>query len=242
MKVINATWEKRNLGVDTMEFELDGSETAEEIRAALAENEKEYNVVKVPAGNAHVNFIMTELGYTYIESLVRLVHDLKSIPMLPLVQRINSSVSYEPMNDSDLDELFSEISKGMFRTDRIAVDPHFSVDISNRRYINWIKDEISRGTEIFKTVYKNDTIAFFTYKKLEQDIYYPFLAGMYMKYISSGLGICGITKPVEESIRRNAKQNLTYVSTNNNSALTANLTCGYQVDSIINVFVKSKGV
>lgn len=238
MKVIHALWEKRNLGVDTIEFEMDGSENEEEIRDIIQKNEREYNVVKFPVGNVRMNFLFTELGYTYIESLIRLEHDLKHFPDAPIIKRISKELSYAPMNDDDLYELFNEIKSGMFKTDRIALDPFFSVEAANKRYINWIKDELQRGSEMFKIVYKNATVHFFGYKETADKIFFPFLGGDYKKYVNSGLGPACMMKSVEETVKRSGKRNYTFVSTNNYSSLKSNLMAGYTPAAISNVFVK----
>ncbi len=36
-------------------------------------------------------------------------------------------IHYDEMDDSDLEELFHEVEKGFFRTDRIALDQNFSI-------------------------------------------------------------------------------------------------------------------
>ncbi len=237
MKVIDAVWEKRNLGVDTVEFVVDGSENINEIKSIILSSERDYNVVKCPTGIFELNCVLAEMGYTYVESMVKISFNLKTISATPILKRICESISYARMNDNDLDELFFEINKGIFKTDRIALDPHFSVEIANKRYINWIKDEIQKGAEVFKIMYKNNNISFFTYKKIAPNTYYPFLFGIYENYVNSGLGVPCSMKTIEECIKRNGR-NISYVSTNNHNSLTANLMAGYNPVDVSNVFIK----
>ena len=79
-------------------------------------NETQYTVVKVPSGKFDVMFLLKELGYTYVESSINLVHDLKEIRLNPFQKRVMDSISYSKMNDKDVDELFSEIKKGIYDT------------------------------------------------------------------------------------------------------------------------------
>ena len=241
MKVIDAFWEKRNLGVDTVEFDLEVQDPAALVAQKIKENEKVYNVVKIPAGRSDLHFLMQELGYVYVETAFHLIHDLKAIPLSPLQKRMTDCVSYQKMNEDDVAQLYAEIKKGMFTTDRIALHPSFGVEIANQRYINWIGDELSRGCELFKLIYKEKAIGFFTFKKLSDDVYYPFLAGMYESHIRSGLGVNIVIKPVEEAVKRGAKFSDTYVVTNNLSSLTANLDYGYKIRGFSTVFHKYKG-
>ena len=138
MKVIDAIWEKRNLGVDCREIKIEKDDTIEEIKRELPQNESQYTVVKVPSGKFDVMFLLQEMGYTYVESSINLTHDLKDIKLNPIQQRIMDSLSYSMMGKEDIEELFCEIKKGVFSTDRIYIDPHFNHEQATNRYINWI--------------------------------------------------------------------------------------------------------
>lgn len=237
MKIIDAVWEKRNLGMDTVEFELSGEESLDQIKEALKKNEKQYNVVKVPYYSYDTFKLLSEFGYVYSENLFHLTHNLR-LNLSPIQKRISDSITYSLMDESDIAQLNSEINKQMFSTDRIALNPSFGIKTSNIRYMNWISDEIQKGTDIYKMIYKDQSVGFFGYKKVAEDVYFPFLAGMYKDYISSGLGIGIVTKPIEESQRRKAKMNSTYVSSNNSNTLTLHISLGFQIKDVNCVFSK----
>ncbi len=240
MKVIDAFWEKRNLGIDTVEFEICSDDTVESIIDVIKSNERNYNVIKAPAGRMDLNYLMNDLGYVYCETMFHLVHNLDLSKLNSIQKRMASAVSYGIMDDTDIKILFNEISKGMFTTDRIALNPLFSTETANIRYINWIKDELTKGNSVYKMIYKNDTVGFFTFKEIDDGVYFPFLAGMYEKYIHSGLGLNIVIKPIELAKEFNAKYNSTYVSSNNSNALMTHLSLGFQVKELINVFTKNK--
>lgn len=237
MRIVDAVWEKRNLGVDTVEFVVEETDRAEDIIPIIKNNEKGYNVVKIPSTMSALNFVMYELGYVYVEGMCNLVHNLKP-NYTSLQKRFSDSVDYRKMDGNDHDRLFSEIEKGMFRTDRIAIDPKFGIGVSNRRYINWLKDEIDKGTDIYKLIYKNDDIGFFSFKETEPGVYFPFLVGVYEAYSRSGLGFVTSMKPIDEAIKRNGKKISTYVSTNNRPPLVQDIDLGYTINKIQTVFVK----
>lgn len=238
MKIVDAFWEKRNLGVDTVEFTVEEKDSTDNIIELIKNNEKIYNVVKIPSTMGALNFIMHDLGYTYVEGSCNLVHNLNPVNFTPLQKRLSDSVDYQKMNYNDYDKLFSEIGKGMFRTDRIAIDPHFGIETANRRYINWLMDELDRGTEIYKFVYKEKDIGFFAFKEINDGVYYPFLSGIYESFSRSGLGFAICTKPIEEAVKRNGKEISTYASTNNRTAFLQALVFGYLPYNINSVFVK----
>lgn len=240
MKVIFAEWEKRNLGVDTMEFVLEQDDVEEQIRCTIEQNEKEYNVVKLPAGNFHLKSILHEMGYIYVESLFRLNHSLKPVSYNKTLKHFADRIIYEPMNAMDLERLYEEINKGIFKTDRIALDSAFSVEISNTRYINWIKDEIARGNTAIKGTFAGETISFGAYKLNENNEIFSFLGGMYSEYSNSGLAIPGTCKSVEYLLSLKPNRLYTYVSSNNPDALVCNIQAGFMVKSVQDVFVKHK--
>lgn len=237
MKVIDAVWEKRNLGVETTEFEADLSDGVSEVKRIIAENEKSYNVVKIPAGNLELSAAMTEMGYTFAEAMTELWSELKNLPVLPPVAvRLYNALDIEAENDPE--KLFGEDEKELFRTDRIALDPHFSVETANRRYMNWLGDEISRGTEVFRLIYKGGGVGFFALKKISPQVYDVFLGGIFEKYRAGGMGVPLIVKEAQTAADRGAARIVTHVSSNNISAMAANLAAGYRPVSVKNVFIK----
>lgn len=241
MKIINAAWEKRNLGVTTQEIQVEQNDSLEDFKSAILSLDSQYNVVKIPAGKVEMMFYLQEQGFKFIEGFVHLTHSLHDIDLNPIQKRLDDTVSYEIMNQNDVAQLFSEIKNGLFYTDRIFLDSYFKNEQAQQRYINWISDELERGTELYKLVYKNESIGFFTFKQIADGIYYPFLAGVYKKWQSTGLGAVFCYKPIVEAKRRNAKQISTYVSTNNANTLRVHSSLGFATESISYVFVRHVG-
>lgn len=239
MKIIDAFWEKRNLKVDCKEIVF---ENVDQI-ADLQQNEliltsTEYVVVKVPVGRFDVNSYLENLGFNYIEGSINFQLNLSQAQLMPLQERLNKVVSYQVMDENDREGLFTEIDNGLFATDRIILDPFFSKEQAFNRYKNWIVDEIERGSEAFKIVYKGDSIGFFTFKNMGRDIFYPFLAGLYKKYETSGLGFTTLRKPIEEALKRDGKMISTYASTNNMPVIRAHSQQGFSINELHNVFIK----
>ena len=238
MKIVDAYWEKRNLGLDCVEISIELSDTATEFESRLKNIDAPYTVVKVPSNKSDILFNMTELGFTFVETLLNYVHNLKSIELTGIHKRLDNAIYYEKMNDNDFTQLYKEMQTGIFKTDRISLDPFFSCEIAAQRYLNWIRDEIARDTAIYKVCYKKDSIGFFTFKETDKDIYYPFLAGLYSKYNQSGLGMYIIQKTREECVKRQAKGISTYVSSNNISVIKVHNMLRYTFNKINYIFVK----
>ena len=238
LKVVDAFWEKRNLGVCCNEIEIEPGDETNFLKRELPLNEAEYTVIKVPSNKFDVMFLLQDLGYTYVESSINLVHDLKEIRLNPLQQRIMDSISYSTMSNKDIDHVFCEIRKGIFTTDRIYIDPYFSHEQAANRYVNWICDELERGCKIFKLTYKNNSVGFFTFKDMGEGVCYPFLSGMYQDYLKSGLGISTIEKPLKEAINMNYKKLSTFISSNNTSTFSAHVALNFSFKKIYHVYIK----
>lgn len=241
MKIIDAFWEKRNLGVSTTEFEIYDGDLLDDIKDDIINCSSEYIVVKLPAGNIDTMFWLESQGYNFMECSIHVTHDLQNMELSPIQKRIDASVTYEKMESEDLDKLFQEIKNGLFATDRVSLDKAFSKEQAANRYIGWINDEISRGCEMFKLLYKENVIGFFAFKEVEKDVYYPFLAGMYSEFQKTGLGSVFNYKPMVEAKKRNGKKISTYISTNNSNTVRMHVKNGFEFGEIKYIYLKHNG-
>ncbi len=240
MKVIDAFWEQRNLGVQTKEIVIEENDRLELVKNELRNIEAEYMVVKIPAGKMDFMFFAENLGYHYIESIIHVTKKLDNIELPSLYSRVNQQVEYGLMNEEEKEELFIEIKKGLFYTDRISLDDFFSEEQASNRYIGWISDELERGSQLFKLTYKNEIVGFFALKELENHVFYPFLAGIYPQYQNGPLGTVFNYKTLIEAKRQNGKKISTYISTNNSNVIRMHVLYNYQFENIQYVYIKHK--
>lgn len=238
MIVIDAYWEKRNLGKTCSEFIVEKTDTIDTLKEALLGNIAQYKVVKVSSCRTDIMFALTEMQFSFIECAFNLTHDLKNIELTGIQNRLVDAVQYSLMNENDLNMLFSEIRSGIFSTDRIYLDPHFNSEQSANRYIGWISDELERGSQVFKLTYNDNSIGFFTFKEVGNGIYDPFLAGMYKKSSNSGLGINAIIKPIYEAKKRNGRMILGRISSNNLNILHMETSLNFKFSEINYVYVR----
>ena len=239
MKIICATWEKRNLGVDAMEFEFSPDEDLVKAEKALREAEADYNVVKIPNLSVGAYEMMSKLGYSYTESSIGVEHALKEIHLTSIQRRIAEQINYSLMAEDDIEEMFAEIQKGMFTKDRIALNRHFGETIANKRYENWIRDELEAKNEVYKMMYKGKNYGFFTYKETNSGIFVSLLGGLYSAFRMSGLGFSGSYFEILEARRRNGKKVRTHISSNNLNSLNLHMSLGYTVYEMSAVFSKT---
>lgn len=236
MKIIDAVWEKKNLGVTAAEILIEGGDNIKEIMSALTDIDKQYVVCKVISGFNEATSVVQDLGYKYIEDQIEVEHDLHEIKRNRIMQRLYDSLDYSVMNKDDLDELFQEINIGMFDSDRISLDSYFSKEKAKQRYINWIDDLIKKGSKPYIMRYNGESAGFIMLTTDDGITYKSVLGGGYEKFRKTGLGI--VQKEQEIVKELGGKKVVTSVSSNNVGQFKALIVNGYVPVKIEQVFVK----
>ena len=240
MKITHAIWEQRNLGIDCYEVEIEIQDTLDMLKKRASDYETEYTVIKVPIGMMEISLYLQSAGYTFMEVMTS-CHSKGKLPALSRIQqRMVDSVSYEKMNDGDRERLFDEINGGMFQDDRVSLDPSFTQNQANNRYIGWATDERKGGSHFFKLIYKGETVGFFMLKNQGNDIYLSNLGGIYRGYERFGFGICMNYYTIYEGIKQNAKRIVTAFSSNNRGATAIHFSIGLILDQQFYIFIKHK--
>lgn len=236
MIVKDAVWEKRNLGVTSIEMEVEQKDTEEDVRKVLESAVSQYNVLKVPSNRTDITHLVGEFGYQFVEDMMFLEHNLEPINRTPLQQRLYDAVKIEPMQEEDFDLLYEEIRNGSFSFDRISNDPYFTKEQAINRFINWLNDERERGAEFLKGVMKGEMTGFFTIREIEDKVYTSALGGTFMKWRRGGLGT-NVQTP-EEVKKRGGKKLVLGVSTNNMIQIRALIQNGFFPVRVNHVFIK----
>jgi hypothetical protein len=241
MKIIDAFWEKRNLGVKScIEVIIEDSDKFESVREQISLLKAEYLVVKVSAYKPEFNFLMGNLGFTFVEGQYNFVIDMSGyedfIKNLPAVtQRMINAISVKKLVPSEYSVVYDRICEGIFDTDRIYLDPHFSHEIAAKRYIGWITDELERGANIYTAKYKNSDIGFFAVNSARNNV---FLSGIYHNFKNKGLGFCTQLKFNQELYKSGIRKLSVFVSTANATQVRSSFAMGYNYASLSYIFVK----
>lgn len=238
MKIVNAVWEKRNLGVDAYEVSIEAEDSIEDVRNQLTSLEGGYIVVKLSSELSGYLSVVQETGFYYIEDLIHVEHDLKEVERNRIIQRLYDETTYREMTDEDFEQLTTEIKDGMFDSDRISNDPRFGKEKAANRYINWSKDLHDKGAKFYAIRYREDSTGFVVLDTKDGITYSSILGGGYQKYRKSGIGI--IQKEQEITKALGGKRVVTTVSSNNVGQFKALIMNGYKPYAIEHVFVKHK--
>ena len=188
MKCINATWEERNLGVKTIEISvekkdaiLSDKDICKNIEDFRKNYQAKYVVVKVDTKYPRISQLLQNNGYILIESQIGLKlnrEDAKD--KYEQYKDMFPGIGYGRVDNGQLDYVISEINKGIFSTDRIALDPYFGINVANNRYALWVQDEVQRGADIFFSYYNNQPIGFFLGKDLGNGNINGLLGGVFV--------------------------------------------------------------
>lgn len=243
MKVVDAAWEKRNLGVSCYEFHIDHKDSMEEVKEICKKaGERQYMVVRIPSNRSDLVSFFQKEGYEFMESAFTLEHKLNDITMPPRLLSICRKCAWEKMTKNDMQILSREIYKNIFQTDRISIDPEFTREQAARRYDLWAKDLIRKGHIPYKVMFAGEPVGFFLNREMDDGIYDGLLAGTYSGFEGTGMGYCIQYAGIWSAKEKGARGYIGHISGNNPSVLKILLSIGFQMKEIAYIFIKhSKG-
>jgi hypothetical protein len=222
MKVIDAIWEKRNTGLKTCELVFSSEDSINDYLDNNIEKNYEHIVAKVPADNIVLVHQLEDYGYRFMEtqfSISVAAHELDKIDQK--WNRVLAGTSYKKVdNRNDLELLLTNIKAGMFTDDRISMDERFGINVSYRRYVNWIVDIYEdKKAEIFILEKNISKAGFFIIKQVNRDVLHSIIAGIFKEYQGQGLSIALIYFYLKIAVDRNARYVNTFFSSNNQKML-----------------------
>jgi hypothetical protein len=238
MIVVDAYWEIRNLGKKTVEIEVEKDDKLDDLLNFFSNNLYEYCVVKLSPSRKDMIFPIQSLGFRFAEILSYAKITTKGLPSLSKIEnRILNDLTYAPMTNSEIDELFFRLSENLFETDRIAIDPLFGIKKSNYRYMGLITDEINKGAILYSVKFKFNNIGFFLFRE-KGDISCSNLAGIYREFQNKGFGIFLNFFEILESSKRGLKELNTAFSSNNLGAQGIHQRLGFEIIKSVSIFTK----
>ena len=237
MKIVDCHWEKRNLGVKTAEVSIESNEKIDFEEAHNIESKFEYIVIKTPASKfAHYKDLCS-IGYSYIETQFTIKKVLK---LSDLDQETRFPFDVKPViTNDDVQYVIDKINEGLFTTDRIALDPEFSIAKANTRYSNWLRDEIGNGAKLLDVLYEGKRIGFILLKEDENNVH-VILHGIYKDYMGQHLGKALAIAPYlfKQKYNEDIINYETKVSSNNVGIMRILTKAGYYISDVAHVFVK----
>lgn len=244
MKIIEATWEKRNLGCDAYEIilelsDLDQWEYVEHSIQKLLVNNN-YVVIKTPVGSFELNQKIAKLGFYFAEVLHSIKLDLKKYEIPKQYQHFYTRCSFEILEKNYEiweKEIINKVST--FNTDRISLNPRFGIETGNLRYKNWISD-------LFENPESQVIIFYFNEKKVgfavdiwdkENSVVNSILNAVFAEYLGSNFCGIGLSKLYIHYKNSNFKYILGHVSSNNLNIIHWSCDMSYEIFNNQNIFI-----
>ena len=164
-----------------------------------------------------------------------------SLEVLEKYREICKGTSYRPASDEDTQMVFSEIEKEIFVTDRISLDPYFGKKIANRRYLFWMKDELSRGARLYISTHNGKSLGFILFKQnTDKKVIIDLLGGLFKRNDSRYLGADMMSIYANRLCFCDSGVTTykTAVSSNNLKILQLHLMAGAKITTLKNVLIK----
>ncbi|MCP4194175.1 MAG: hypothetical protein GY768_26490 [Planctomycetaceae bacterium] len=233
-----APWEKRNLGLDAVEIEvLSDSASLEEIqRSSLG---FELATVKVPNGNLALVHALEANGFRFLESQFSISLELSSLPaQCPLHDKILRNYVLSPVSSNEVGRLQKFVNRGLFTTDRIALDPELGLDLANRRYNHWIADMAASQADslqwIMTAAEPSRHAGFMMFQEDGQTIN-ALLGGIFPQFQKRGAGLAMAVRPPHHFAAKGFAHYRTKVSSNNVPILRLYQSVGFRINEIVYV-------
>jgi ribosomal protein S18 acetylase RimI-like enzyme len=238
MKIVNAVWEMRNLGVICTEVTVEHRDSDEGVLAQLSDLPAGYQVIKVPVARVDIMNSLHRANFAYVESSISVEHELSINHPEGLFARMVSASEYVELGSDEIDRVSLEIRSDMFRTDRVYLDPEFTREQAANRYVNWMMDEVSRGASVYELRVKNAGIGFFLFRHDSERVGYSALAGLYPSSKSPGFGNVLLHQVLLEAKQRQLIRLESHVSSNNLAVVKNHIEQGFRITDIHYVYVR----
>ena len=238
MKIVEATWEKRNLGIKVLEVEIELNDEISIVIEDIDELTADYIVVKVPTKISNLIGPIQLAGFEFIEVLTHSIFDTKLPTLDKLEERFLLNLHSSPISDSNRRLLESSVLGGMFNTDRISLDSKFDQFMSANRYLGMISDECSKGAAVYEITYKDDFVGFYVLRLVSETTSLSSIGGVLPQYQNKGIGVLMNYLQIMNSYKLGANQVLSTFSSNNVAATIIHWKYAYRLAKQEYVFIK----
>lgn len=235
MRIKETPWEKENLGVESSAvFYIEECDTGAILEEKVVDNsEYIYQEAVVPTTRIDLLNLLLRNGFRFAE--VAMQQSVKLPSSLPKAfERHARNFSFRLANEDEINQVYHSIVNGyVFQTDKISLNPRFGPKVAARRYINWVRKEISeKKAFLYMIQCKNENIGFTILKIDEKRVCNGLLTGLLNLESYSGFGIYLGYCTILAAGSMGAKCLKAHVSSNNIPVIKVNQLLGYQIEDM----------
>jgi hypothetical protein len=205
MKIIDAFWEERNLGLKVCEIIFDINEFLDVDKILELEKSYDYIVAKVPGDCVDMVQNLERHQFRYLENqqIVYVSTEELSIINEEWRKRFQNIYCKKVSCKTDLKFICDQIRKGLYIKGRISADPDIEPGISDLRIVNWLNDlAVKENVLICKLVKDESIIGYFALEKIDGIHFNVVQAGIFRDYQNQGFSFL-----IPYYILRMAKEN-----------------------------------
>ena len=240
MKTIEATWENRNLGVETKEFEFEPSDSIATIDL-VDKDTFEYGVLKIPSTRPDALIYAKKRNYILIEDIHNLICTINKLEISKQYSGLLHRIRFSEANDNEIYYILQTMKSGTtYTTDRIAIDPFWGQKISGLRYYNWVQDLLKKDNSMVFVSYVKEKIAGYNVSEITENGIHGILGAVMPDVKAVGLGLAVHYFPIGYAKEHHINRVYTSVSSNNLNSLRSALAVGYQIANIDYVLIKHR--
>ena len=245
MKIIRATWELDNLGINAFETRLDADDPLEAYRDAeqtMLADGAEYLVVKTPVNCPAFLFGLPKLGYTLVETVFHVAIRRSEYHIPAAIARFDRGLTVvERAAEADRARVYTMIRAGVFKSDRVSIDPAFTLAQSGNRYANWLSQMLAQGGKLFEVLQGDKPIGFFVITRVDEQTVDPVLMGLYDEDNDRGMGALLHKKTLDTCFEQPCTRLSSTIVSNNAKVLRVYVNAGATITDTEYTYVKHPG-
>ncbi len=134
--------------------------------------------------------------------------------------------------------MFDLIRPGIFRSDRVSIDPAFSRQLGGQRYANWLRSMLEAGGYLYEVMKGEKAIGFFVITRKDENTVDPVLMAMYDEENDRGLGALLHKKTLDTCFTHPCKRLPSTIVSNNAKVHRVYVNAGATIADTLYTYVK----
>ncbi len=218
MKITDAYWEERNLGLKVCELIFEPGEIINHDKISEIEKSFDYVIAKIPGDSILQMHTLEETGYRYLENqqvIYFRTDQLKNINGL-WKNRFPDIHCARVLDEDILEKICEKIKSGLYLKGRISADPLLQEGVSDIRIVNWLKDlYVRKDATVYVIEKKIDPVGYFVLEKIDNAHLNIVQAGVFNEFQNKGYSFLLLFNIVKTAFENNFTGIFASVSANN---------------------------
>jgi ribosomal protein S18 acetylase RimI-like enzyme len=199
----------------------------------------ELSTVRVPIGNLPLVHGLEAKGFRFLESQFSIEIGLSSLSAASSMQAaILRKYVLAQVRTDEVELLQGYVKEGLFKTDRIALDPELGPELANHRYSQWIAEVASKriaSLQWLMTASEPPRRAGFIMFQEDGKTVNALLGGVFPQFQTQGAGLAMVLRPLHHFATQGFTNYQTKVSSNNFPVLRLYQDAGFKIHEIVYV-------